>query len=99
MKKPFEFSYAYMGTKEKKDFVHRIIENNYASACWTPSVGMQSYREAQSIAMKNGKWTKLVCYAGGVHVSSLRSPGWGLSTGNAETSVRLNRWWKWLRKI
>jgi hypothetical protein len=97
MKHTFEYNYSHMHKEEKKSFVHRVIENNFASACWKPSVGMQAYREAQSIAMRNGKWSKIICYANGVHISSLRSPGWGLSTGNTETSQRLQRWWKWLR--
>ncbi len=96
--KPFEFNYRYMSYQDKKSFVHRTVKSNLALSCWRPSVGMDSYREAQSIALRNGKWAKLVFHCNGVHVSSLRSPGWGLSTGDAETSIRLQRWWNWLRK-
>ena len=96
-KHPFEYDHSYMNKESKRGFVHRVIEQNYSKGCWAPSVGMISYREAMAVAMRNGKWTRLVCHANGVHISSLRSPGWGLSTGNAETSIRLKRWWKWLR--
>ena len=98
-KGPFEYSRLWMNRDQKKSFVHNTVEINLERGCYQESIGMRCYREAQGIALRNGKWTRLVCYDNGVHVSSLRSPyNWGLSTGNAETSKRLQKWWNWLRK-
>ena len=67
-KGPFEYGVKWMDKEQKKGFVYRIVESNLEKGCYQESIGMKCYREAQGIALRNGKWTRLVCYANGVHV-------------------------------
>ena len=98
--KIFQYKYSYMSFDEKKRFVRRVIENNLDNS-WKPSSGLQTYRDMVSTSLFNGiKWSQFRFNdIHGATVWSLRSPGRSLSGGNKETSDRLQRWVRWIKKI